>query len=282
MSSLTDRKTMIDREDKAHSICNQCMLLSMSRSTLYYTPCRANDKDLVLMKGLDILYLEDPSRGTRRMAKELKKIGYQVGRCHVRRLMQIMRLKTVYCRPRTTVMDLAQYKYPYLLRNLTIDRPNQVWSLDISYIPMRKGYMYLFAIMDVYGRFIVGWSLSNTMDTKWIVDVLQTAIYTHGTPEIINSDQGSQFTSDAYVDYVKSLETVKIYMDGKGRAIDNVWIERFWRTIKYDKLYLLELVTGEQVRQACAEAEFITYYNYKRGHSSLDDKKPENVYKSAA
>lgn len=280
MIPLPIRKSMIDKKDGAMSICNQCALLQIARSTLYYTPGRGNDKDLQVMKELDFLYMEDPTRGTRRMSKELKKLGYQVGRCHVRRLMQIMRLKTVYCRPRTTVIDPAQYKYPYLLRNLTIERPNQVWSLDISYIPMRKGFMYLFAIMDVYSRFIVGWSLSNTMEAEWVVNVLQTAILTHGKPEIINSDQGSQFTSEEYVAYIKSLETVKISMDGKGRAIDNVFIERFWRTIKYEKLYLLELVTGEQVRQAC-EA-FISYYNHKRDHSSLDDKTPESVYKSAA
>ena len=161
--------------------------------------------------------------------------------------MQIMRLKTVYCRPRTTVIDPAKYKYPYLLRNLEITRANQVWSLDISYIPMRKGFMYLLAIMDVYSRYILGWSLSNTMEAEWVVDLLRTTVLQHGKPEIINSDQGSQFTSDEYVNYVKSLETVKISMDGKGRAIVNVYIERFWRTIKYDKLYLLELKTGHDV-----------------------------------
>jgi len=153
-------------------------------------------------------------------------------------------------------------------------------SLDISYIPMRKGFMYLVAIMDVYSRYILGWSLSNTMEAEWVVDLLRTTVLQHGKPEIINSDQGSQFTSDEYVNYVKSLETVRISMDGKGRAIDNVYIERFWRTIKYDKLYLLELKTGHDVWQACEE--FIGYYNYRRGHSSLDDKTPEYVYKSAA
>ena len=280
MIPLDIRKMMIDREKDSMSICQQCEMLSMARSTLYYTPSMANDKDLQLMKELDQLYIEDPTRGTRRMSKELKKKGYQVGRCHVRRLMQIMRLKTVYCRPRTTVIDPAKYKYPYLLRNLEITRANQVWSLDISYIPMRKGFMYLVAIMDVYSRYILGWSLSNTMEAEWVVDLLRTTVLQHGKPEIINSDQGSQFTSDEYVNYVKSLETVRISMDGKGRAIDNVYIERFWRTIKYDKLYLLELKTGHDVWQACEE--FIGYYNYRRGHSSLDDKTPEYAYISAA
>ena len=280
MIPIAIRKSMIDKEEESVSICRQCELLSMARSTLYYTPSKGNDKDLQVMEELDHMYLEDPTRGTRRMSKELKKKGYQVGRCHVRRLMQIMRLKTVYCRPRTMVIDPAKYKYPYLLRNLKIDNSNQVWSLDISYIPMRRGFMYLLAIMDVYSRYIVGWSVSNTMEAEWVVNVLKTAIFNYGKPGIINSDQGSQFTSDEYVNYVKSLETVKISMDGKGRAIDNVYIERFWRTIKYDRLYLLELKTGHQVWQACED--FIGYYNSKRGHSSLDDKTPEYVYKSAA
>lgn len=271
---------MIDKGNGFSSICKQCELLSMARSTLYYTPSIAKDKDLEIMKQLDLLYLEDPTRGTRRMSKELKKQGHLIGRSHVRRLMQTMRMKTVYCRPRTTVIDPAKYKYPYLLRNLKIDHSNQVWSLDISYIPMQRGFMYLLAIMDVHSRYILGWSLSNTMEAEWVVEVLKATVLRHGRPEIINSDQGSQFTSDEYVNYVKSLETVRISMDGKGRAIDNVYIERFWRTIKYEKLYLLELKTGHDVWQACDE--FIGYYNNKRDHSSLDDKTPEYVYKSAA
>jgi putative transposase len=280
MIPLDIRKSMIDKEKEDVSICKQCELLGMARSTLYYTPSMSNDKDFQIMKELDRLYLEDPTRGTRRMSKELRKHGLQVGRCHVRTLMQIMRMKTVYCRPRTTVMDPSKYKYPYLLRNLEITRANQVWSLDISYIPLRRGFMYLVAIMDVYSRYILGWSLSNTMEAEWVVDLLRTTVLQYGKPEIINSDQGSQFTSEEYVNYVKSLETVRISMDGKGRAIDNVYIERFWRTIKYDKLYLLELKTGHDVWQACDE--FVSYYNYRRGHSSLDDKTPEYVYKSVA
>jgi putative transposase len=232
MISKETRKELIDNSDDL-SICHQCELLGMARSTLYYTPSRSNEKDLSMMKDLDLLYLEDPTRGTRRMTKELKKIGYSVGRHHVRSLMQIMRLKTVYCRPRTTIADPGKYKYPYLLRNLEIKKPNHVWALDITYVPMGRGYMYLLAIMDVYSRCILGWSLSNTMDAEWVVEVLRNAILRNGKPEIINSDQGSQFTSEKYVNFIKSLETVRISMDGKGRALDNVYIERFFRTIKY-------------------------------------------------
>jgi putative transposase len=279
MIPVQDRREMVESAGVG-SICHQCELLGMARSTLYYTPSKASDKDIKLMKELDLLYLEDPTRGTRRMSRELKKRGYDAGRCHVRRLMQIMRLKTVYCRPRTTVMDPARYKYPYLLRNLTLSRPNQVWALDITYVPMGRGYMYLLAIMDLYSRYIVGWSLSNTMEAEWVVEVLRLAVGKHGKPGIINSDQGSQFTSDEYVQYVKSLKTVQISMDGKGRALDNVYIERFFRTIKYDKIYLENPETGSDLQKVCSQ--FIQYYNENRDHSSIGNVPPLEAYRKAA
>jgi len=280
MIPLEIRKGLIDRDEGSRSLCSQCEMLSIARSTLYYTPSKADDQDLQIMEALDRLYLEDPTKGTRRMTKELRKMGYQVGRCHVRRLMQIMRLKTVYCRPRTTIIDPAKYKYPYLLRNLDIVRPNQVWALDISYIPMHRGFMYLVAIMDLCSRYIVGWSLSNTMEAEWVVSTLKTAVGTHGAPGIINSDQGSQFTSEEYVEYVKSLKTVKISMDGKGRATDNAHVERFFRTIKYEKIYLEYPETGYELNQVCSQ--FIQYYNEKRDHSSIGDNPPILIYRKAA
>ena len=278
MIPLDLRREMIDRNESSRSICSQCELLGLSRSTLYYTPSKAADWDIRLMEELDRLYLEDPTRGTRRMTKELKKKGYKIGRCHLRTLMQIMR--TVYCQPRTTIIDPAKYKYPYLLRNLDIIKPNQVWALDISYIPMHKRFMYLLAIMDLYSRYIVGWSLSNTMDTEWVVYTLKVAIKNYGKPDIINSDQGSQFTSDEYVNYVKSLETVKISMDGKGRATDNIFIERFFRTIKYEKIYLEHPETGSELHHVCSQ--FIHYYNEKWDHSSIGNNPPILVYQKAA
>lgn len=280
MIPLEMRKGFIETGDDQMSICKQCELLSIARSTLYYTPSKALDKDLKIMLELDKLYMEDPTRGTRRMNKELRKLGYRIGRCHVRSLMRTMRLKTVYCMPRTTISDPAKYKYPYLLRNLKIVRPNQVWSLDISYIPMPKGFMYLLAIMDVYSRFIVGWSLSNTMEAEWVVNTLKASVVEYGKPEIINSDQGSQFTSDEYVNFVKGLETVKISMDGKGRAIDNVYIERFFRTIKYDKIYLERPENGSELQSVCKQ--FIHYYNERRDHSSIGDVPPNKAYRRAA
>jgi putative transposase len=274
------RKDMIDKNERSMSICSQCELLSLARSTLYYTPSKADDEDLKLIEELDRLYLEDPTRGTRRMTKELRKKEFKVGRHHVRRLMQIMRLKTVYCRPRTTVIDPGKYKYPYLLRNLDIVKPNHVWALDITYVPMHRGYMYLLVIMDLYSRYIVGWSLSNTMEADWVVNTLNTAININGKPEIINSDQGSQFTSEEYVNCVKRLETVKISMDGKGRATDNALVERFFRTIKYEKIYLEHPETGQELNQVCAQ--FIHYYNEKRDHSSIGDVPPMLIYRRAA
>jgi len=233
-----------------------------------------------MMKDLDLLYLEVPTRGTRLMTRELKKKGCNVGRQHVRSLMQIMRLKTVYCRPRTTIAEPGKYKYPYLLCNLEIRKPNHVWSMDTTYVPMGRGYMYLLAIMDVYSKCILGWSLSNTMDAEWVVEVLRNTILRNGKPEILNSDQGSQFTSEEYVNFVKSLETVRISMDGKGKALDNVYIERFFRTIKYEKIYLENPETGKELHAACSQ--FIHYYNERRDHSSIGDVPPMLAYRTAA
>ena len=278
--SVQEKKDMIDSNSTTMSVSQQCKTLDLNRSTLYYKPVGVNTRDLSMMLELDKLYIEDPTRGTRRMRDELVKLGFTIGRWHTRSLMQIMRMKTIYCRPRTTVITPGDYKFPYLLRNLDISRVNQVWAIDITYVPMNRGYMYLVAIIDLKSRFIVGWSVSSTMESSWIIETLQKAVKLHGVPEIMNSDQGSQFTSEQYVSYVKSLISCKISMDGKGRAIDNVYIERFWRTIKYDKLNLEDLQTGHDVYQACNE--FITYYNRKRDHSSLQKRTPEMVYNSVA
>jgi len=277
--SIEQRKALVEVKDSL-SVEKQCHLLDISRSTYYYKSQQVGDRDLTIMTALDKLYLEDPTRGTRRMCDELQKLSYNIGRHHTRTLMQLMRIKTVYCRPRATVITPGDYKYPYLLRNLAINRVNQVWAIDITYIPMRRGYMYLFVVIDVFSRFVVGWSVSSTMETTWIIQTLRQAIKQYGIPEIINSDQGSQFTSKEYVEYVKSMNTCKISMDGKGRAIDNVYVERFFRTIKYEKLYLIHLEDGQDVLKVCDD--FIQYYNYRRDHSSLQKRTPEYVYRSAA
>jgi putative transposase len=280
MIPLKEKIKLIDKSDEIFSICIQCEMLDVNRSTLYYTPSAADSKDLDMMRDIDELYLEDPTRGTRRMKACLTKKGYKLGRHKVRSLMRIMRIKTIYCRPRTTIIDPAKYKYPYLLRYLKIERPNQVWAVDITYIPMPKGFMYLVAIMDLYSRYIVGWSLSNTMEAQWVVNTLEKAISRYGKPDIINSDQGSQFTSDVYIGYMKSLKTVKISMDGKGRATDNAFIERFFRTIKWDKIYIEVPRNGIQLNLCCQE--FISFYNSGREHSELDYETPKEWYAKAA
>jgi putative transposase len=278
--SRSARLSLINSSDEQVPVKQQCQWLGISRSSYYYRPSGIPEADHRAMRVLDELYLEDPTRGTRRMCKELRKLGFTIGRSHTRKLMQRMRLRTIYCRPRTTCIDPAAYKFPYLLRNLEITRCNQVWAADITYLPMARGYMYLFAIMDVKSRFIVGWSLSNTMDTDWIIKTISKAVNRYGAPDILNTDQGSQFTSEAYVNYVKQLRHTQISMDGKGRAIDNIFIERFWRTIKHEKIYLVRPENGHQAERACKE--FIDYYNSRRDHSSLGDEKPEKVYFNAA
>lgn len=280
MNPLEQRRKMVDAKDKQYSVSRQCELLSIHRSGLYYKPCKTTDENLKIMRMMDEMYLEDPTRGTRRYSDELKQKGFSIGREKVRTLMRTMCIHAIYCKPRTTVIDPAKYKYPYLLRGVKINRCNQVWGIDISYIPMRSGFMYLCAIIDIHSRYIVGWSISNGMDAAWVVSTLKAAVKENGKPEIINSDQGTQFTSDEYISYVKSLETVKISMDGKGRATDNAHIERFFRTIKYDKLYLNIPQDGLHLYELCQQ--FINYYNNRRSHSSVGKTAPVKTYKMAA
>jgi putative transposase len=228
MMSLDLRKSLVIKEDKNFTVDYQCQLLSIPKSTYYYRPIGINDEDLKIMRIMEKLYLEDPTMGTRRYAAEVKKSGYHLGRQHARTLMRLMGIAAIYPKPRTTVIHKATYKYPYLLRGIFINAPNVAWGIDISYIPMRYGFMYLTAIIDIYSKNNVGWSVSNTMDATWVVDTLKQAIKQHGAPNYINSDQGFQFTSDEYVGYVKSLKKTEISMDGKGRATDNAHIERFF------------------------------------------------------
>jgi len=273
---LEDRKQMIDGTDEQVSISRQCRLLGMHRSAYYYKPKGISQADLRIMELMDRMYGEDPTRGTRRYRRDLKLVDIHISRDKVRRLMKIMRIKTIYCKPRTTVIDPAAYKYPYLLRGLEITQANQVWQIDISYVPMAGGFMYLVAIIDVYSRFIVGWDISNSMQAGWVVETLKGAIARYGAPLIINSDQGTQFTSGEYISYLKGLKTVRISMDGKGRATDNAHIERFFRTIKHDKIYLHMPENGKELFTLCNE--FIEFYNTRRGHSSIEGLPPAQKY----
>lgn len=274
------RRSMVSNEDDQFSMTQQCKMLRIHRSGVYYKPAEASQRDLEIMRAMDALYLEDPTRGTRRYRDDLRQLGHIVGRDKMRSLMRVMGIEAIYCRPRTTVLDPTKYKYPYLLRGIDIVRPNQAWGIDISYIPMRRGFMYLCAIIDIYSRYTVGWSISNTMEARWVVETVEQAVERHGKPEIINSDQGAQFTSEEYVNYIKGLESTKISMDGKGRATDNAHIERFFRTIKYDKLYRFVPEDGRHLYQLCKQ--FINFYNCKRSHSSIGRVPPLHKYQVAA
>jgi putative transposase len=280
MIALDVRRKMVDPKDDSFSIKDQCSMLQIHRSGLYYKPASCSNTDLEIMRVMDEMYLEDPTRGTRRYCDDLQLRGIQIGREKARTLMNRMGIHALYCKPRTTVLDRTKYKYPYLLRNLYVHRPNQVWCIDISYIPMQNGFMYLCVIIDLHSRYIVGWSLSNCMEASWVVETIKAAVERHGAPEIINSDQGVQFTSDEYTAYIKSLETVRISMDGKGRATDNAHVERFFRTIKYDKLYRFVPTDGLELYSLCDE--YIRFYNTSRSHSSIGKVTPEKVYKTAA
>jgi putative transposase len=263
------------------SIKKQCELLEVCRSSFYYSPREDSSYNQELMKLIDKQYMKTPFYGVPRMVEYLRGIGHQVNPKRIRRLYRIMDLHAIGPRPNTSRPHKGEGHiiHPYLLRGLKIKRPNQVWGIDITYVPVGDGYMYLVAIIDLYSRFIVGWSLSNTMTSEWCKECLKTAIAMHGKPEIINSDQGSQFTSPTFADFVAEQE-IKFSMDGKGRAIDNIFIERFWRNLKYEKVYIEPSEDGIELYAKIKE--YMNFYNTERGHQSLGYKLPEEVFRSAA
>ena len=260
---------------KGLSIVRQCQLLSISRSTYYYQPSVESALNLELMRLIDKQYLETPWYGSRQMARHFRREGYCVSRKRVGRLMRLMGLATIYQKPNTSKPHPEHKVYPYLLRDLSIDRPNKVWCADITYIPMRRGFLYLVAIMDWHSRRVLSWRLSNTMEADFCVAALEEALKLYGKPEIFNTDQGSQFTSDSFTKMLKD-NGVSISMDGKGRWMDNVMIERLWRSLKYECIYLHAFETGSQVKEGLKQ--WINLYNSRRPHSSLDDKTPDEVY----
>ncbi|HQU00539.1 MAG TPA: IS3 family transposase [Acidimicrobiales bacterium] len=269
------RRQMID-PDHALPVSRQCALLDVARSTYYYERgATESEENLELMRLIDEIYLAHPENGQRMMVRTLKRRGIFVNRKRVRRLMRLMGLKSLAPQPKTTVANRAHPVYPYLLRDLVIDHPNQVWAADITYVPFRKGFWYLVAIMDWHSRKVLSWRLSNTMTSDFCVAALHEALALYGTPEIFNTDQGAQFTSDAFTSVLKDAG-VKISMDGVGRAIDNVFIERLWRTLKYDHLYLNPAENGSACRAGIAA--YLRYYNEDRPHSSLGDATPDEVY----
>ena len=256
-------------------IAGQCRLLNISRSSFYYKKKPVKPEDLKLMRLIDEQYLKTPCWGSRSMRNHLRRLGYKVNRKRVQRLMRIMGIEAIYPKPRTSRPHPQHRVYPYLLRDLTVDRPNQVWAADITYVPMNRGYMYLVAVMDWYSRKILSWRVSNTLDSDFCVDALTEALSRYGRPEIFNTDQGAQFTSRAFTNLLKEHK-VAISMDGRGRVQDNIFIERFWWTLKYQYLYLWSFNNGTELRQGLSY--WIDLYNRERSHQALDDLTPDEVY----
>lgn len=279
MRSQTERIRMIEPHHAEISISSQCDLLTISRSNFYYKPMCESEENLQIMRFLDEQYFKTPFYGTLRLTALLTKNGFCVNKKRVRRLMKLIHWQTIYREPRTTICDKSHYKYPYLLKGLKIERTNQVWAMDITYIPMRTGFMYLVAIIDLHSRYVVGWSLSNSMTAEWCAEVLDEAILKFGKPEIFNTDQGSQFTSEVFVNVLKNNE-IQISMDGKGRALDNIFIERLWKSVKYENIYLNVYETGMDLYKGLTS--YFKFYNNERLHQSLDYETPAKKYNNAA
>lgn len=257
------------------SITHQCSLLGISRASWYRPQSAQSDHTLELMRVMDELFLNEPYLGSRQMRKRLRRLGYDVGRHRVRRLMRLMGLCAVYQRPRTSVPHPQHPVYPYLLRGLAITCPNQVWCADITYIPMRRGFLYLVAVMDWYSRKVLSWRLSNTLDADFCVAALEEAIEKYGVPDIFNTDQGCQFTSFGFTGLLKD-NGIRISMDGRGCWRDNIMVERLWRTLKYENIYLHAYETGSEARSGIGA--WLHKYNNNRPHSGLDDYTPDEVY----
>ena len=266
---------MVEQKHPRLSISRQCMLLDISRSSWYHGALGESSENLTLMRLIDEQFLETPYYGARQMARYLRRRGYWVNRKRVRRLMQNMGLSAIYQKPNTSKPHPQHRIYPYLLKGMTINRSNQVWCADVTYIPMRKGFLYLVAIMDWYSRKVLSWRLSNTLDADFCCEALKEALSTHGKPVMFNTDQGSQFTSIDFTQILKDAE-VRISMDSKGRWMDNVMIERLWRSLKYECVYLNAFETGGEARNGIER--WIRRYNEERPHSSLDDRTPHEAY----
>lgn len=266
---------MIDKNDPDTPVSLQCKLLAVNRSTFYYTKKGESADNLKLMRLMDEIYLNKPYLGSRGLTSYLRWKGYQVNRKRVRRLMRQMNLRALYQKPRTTLNKKDHRVYPYLLRNIRITQPDQVWCADISYIPMRKGFLYLIAIMDWYSRYIVSWRLSNTMDVYFCKEALLEAIEKYGTPDIFNTDRGSQFTSNEFTE-ILTTNQIAISMDGKGSFIDNIFIERFWRSLKYEEVYLKAYDNTTDAMMNIGN--YIWEYNNDRPHSALGGLPPSEVY----
>ncbi|PCD85738.1 IS3 family transposase, partial [Vibrio mediterranei] len=256
-------------------IKRQCELLCIARSTAYYQPIGLSAEEIELRRMIDEIHLQYPFMGSRRIRNELAKKGHNVNRKRVVRLMRDMGIGAIYPKPRTTLANKAHKVYPYLLRDIEVTYPNQAWAIDITYIPMAKGFLYLVAIIDWYSRKVLSWRLSNTMDTSFCIEALEDALKHYGPPDIFNSDQGSQFTSTEFTQ--KLIEHgVRISMDGKGRWVDNVFIERLWRSLKYEEVYLKAYTTPREAELEIGD--YMVFYNEERNHQGLNDLTPDEAY----
>ena len=273
--SRGNRKAMIRRDHPDLSLSQQCQVLAISRSSFYYRSKGESAKNLALMRRIDELFLKYPFYGSRQMVRQLRREGICVGRHRVRRLMHLMGLEAIYQAPKTSTPHPAHRIYPYLLTGMVIDRPNQVWCADITYIPVQRGFLYLVAIMDWATRHVLAWRLSNTMDVRFCLEALNEALARYGKPEIFNTDQGSQFTSFDFTGLLKAAE-VTISMDGRGRCMDNIFIERLWRSLKYEAVYLHELTDGFKAEQVIGD--WVNFYNTERPHSVHDGQTPAEAY----
>jgi len=265
---------MVDRKDPV-PVSRQCALLELPRSTFYHIPKPVTDEELELMALIDRCHLKYPFYGTRRIRDWLEDQGHTVNRKRIQRLMRTMGIAALYPKRNLSLANQAHKVYPYLLRNLLIDRPNQVWATDITFIPMARGFVYLVAVMDWYSRRVLSWRVSNTLDTSFCTEALEEAIERYGAPGIFNTDQGCQFTSEDFTGVLKE-HGVKISMDGKGRWVDNVFVERLWRSVKYEEVYLKAY---DDIRSARASlGNYFEFYNSERRHQSLDRQTPDQVY----
>jgi len=266
---------MVEPTNENISIANQCRVLKINRSTFYYKKKPVNPENLDLMRLIDEQYLEHPSFGSRSMRRHLEKKGYEINRKRVQRLMRQMGIEAIYPKPRTSIPNTEHKIYPYLLRKMNINAPNKVWATDITYVPMRHGFMYLVAVMDWYSRKVLSWRVSNTLESDFCVSALEEAIDNYGKPKIFNTDQGSQFTSKAFVGVLKSNH-IQISMDGRGRCLDNVFIERLWWSVKYHFLYLWAFENGTELRKGLRK--WFRFYNEERSHQALAEMTPDEVY----
>lgn len=273
------RRSLVESSHYDLSVTRQCELVGIHRSLYYYQPKGESELNQKLMRLIDEQFMRFPFMGVVRMRVWLNKDkGFHVNEKRVRRLYKILGIESIAPQPNTSKPNKQNRLYPYLLRDLKVDRPNQAWDTDISYIPVQGGYLYLIAVIDLYSRFVVGWSLSNTMQAEWCKQVLEQAIEDYGTPEIVNTGQGSQFTSEVFTGFV--IESgIQMSMDGKGRAIDNVFIERLWRSVKYEQVYLYPADDGLECYQGLKQ--YFQFYNYQRRHASIDHEMPANRYQES-